>query len=166
MQKIIMSCLSLIFLLILGGCGSTLNDIKGAVSEIDTAADKAAKAISYDAQTIRSKEIEYNNVSFTINDLFETILRDVQWEYEEINDLHKFKVNGTWQDSLFDSYQFTEVQKKQLEEVGKVLIEFEFDNEQIVAESTSIQLILNQNILVEKNGEDALVYLFDYYTSL
>lgn len=156
----------LVFLQIASGCSDKLNEIKEAALEIDATAEKAAKAISLDAHTIRAVELDHNNKTFTINDLFITILRDVQWEYDEIDTIQSLKVNGKWQESLFEGYINSEIQKSGLDENGNVTIELEFINGQINPESTSFSMTLNNKTIVEENGEKAYIYLLDYYTSL
>ena len=48
---------------------------------------------------MRATEIEFDGQTFTINDLFKTILRDVQWFYDESEDMQRTKISGTWQDN-------------------------------------------------------------------
>lgn len=74
----IVTCLSVL----LAGCGDRLTEIKDAFSGINSAADAAASAVSQDVHAIRALTINYNDESFTINDLFKTILRDIRWEYD------------------------------------------------------------------------------------
>lgn len=74
------SLLPLPFLLV--GCGETMTDIKDAVSGINSKANEAAQALGEDVHALRRTEIKYSNATITINDLFKTILRDIQWFYE------------------------------------------------------------------------------------
>ena len=80
--------------LCLAGCSDTLGEIKDAASGINTAADEAATAISQDVHSIRAINITYNDETFTVNDLFKSILRDVQWDYERGEKTNALKVNG------------------------------------------------------------------------
>ncbi|SOC21003.1 hypothetical protein SAMN05880501_11294 [Ureibacillus xyleni] len=165
MQKLPLLLLASIFLFLLTGCTDQLTDIKKAVSEIDSSASKAANAISKDAHTIRAIEIEYNNEVFSINDLFESILRDIQWEYENFDELQKLKVKGTWKEGLFESYHFSEAQKSKLITNGKVTVEFEIVDQQISSDSAVVKLILEKELLVDEKGIKALELLYDSYLS-
>ena len=156
----------LVFLQIASGCSDKLNEIKEAALEIDATAEKAAKAISLDAHTIRAMELDFNNETFTINDLFKTILRDVQWEYDEIDTIQSLKVKGRWQEPLFENYINSNLQKSELEKNGNVTIILEFIDGQINPESTSFYMTLDNDTIVEEKGEEAYFYLLDFYTSL
>ncbi|TSI03362.1 hypothetical protein [Lysinibacillus sp. BW-2-10] len=153
-------------ILFLVGCSNQFGDLKEAVSGIDSAAQKAATATSLDVHQIRSIEIDYENEVFTINDLFKTILRDVQWDYENLNNIHNFTVKGTWKDNLFEHYQFTDEVKNQLVKNGKVVIHFQIVDQQILADSTTVQMTLNNELLVDEMGKEALHSLFSYYINL
>ena len=73
----------IIFTCFLAGCGDSYSEIKEAVSGINTKANDAASALSLEVHELRATELYYNDKSFTINDLFKTTLRDVQWYYDE-----------------------------------------------------------------------------------
>ncbi|RHW38535.1 hypothetical protein D1B33_06565 [Lysinibacillus yapensis] len=150
----------------LSGCESTIYKIKDAASGIGTAADQAAKATSLDAHAIRAIEINYNNETFSMNDLFQSILRDVQWKYENSDNLQQISIKGTWQDPLFSHYNFSNEQKANLKENGIVKIEFTVQDSQIIRESTKLKMELNEEEAVKMEGEDALTYLYDTYTSI
>lgn len=156
----------LAILLVASGCSDKLNEFKEAALEINTTADKAAKAISLDAHTIRAMELDFNNETFTINDLFKTILRDVQWEYDEIDTIQSLKVKGRWQEPLFENYINSNLKKSELEKNGNVTIILEFIDGQINPESTSFYMTLDNDTIVEEKGEEAYFYLLDFYTSL
>lgn len=67
---------------LLTGCSNRLSEIKDAVSGINSAAENAASAVSRDVHAVRAIAINYKDTSFTVNDLFKTILRDVRWDYD------------------------------------------------------------------------------------
>lgn len=165
MYKLIVILLAFVFSLILTGCAEKMDEIKVAVSGIDAVADKAAEAISIDVISIREIEIEHNDEVFTVNDLFKTILRDVQWEYEKKEHIHIFTVKGTWKDSLFENYRFTEVQKRDLSERGKVLVELQLVDGKIEPKATKVKMTLDKKTIVEESGIEALNYLYEYYTT-
>ena len=151
------ACLSVL----LAGCGDRLTEIKDAVSGINSAADAAASAVSRDVHAIRALTINYNGESFTINDLFKTILRDIRWEYDgEKNELH---VQGTWQAPLFPEQAWDTALQKQLAESGVVSVTCIMDGDQIDSSQTEVTLILNQEKLIQMNGEEALHQLYDTY---
>src|SRR5690606_13104442 len=125
MRKLTMMIPFIFLILVLSGCSEKVTELKEAVSGIDSAANKAAKAISLDAHSIRSSEINHADAKFTVNDLYKTILRDVFWEYEEKNEIHIFTVKGTWKEPLFEDYHFTENQLEKLKDEGKVVVQLE-----------------------------------------
>ena len=165
MRKFLLSILTFSCLFFLTACTNQLTEIKKAILDIDSTANKAANAISMDAHTVRAIEIEYKDESFTINDLFESILRDVQWEYENFNELQKLKVRGTWKENLFDSEQFTEEQKSKLLTDGKVTVAFQVNDHQIYSDSVEVKLSLNDKLLVHETGKKALESLYNSYLS-
>lgn len=151
------TCLSVL----LAGCGDRLSEIKDAVSGINSAADAAASAVSRDVHAIRALTINYNDESFTINDLFKTILRDIRWEYDaQKNELH---IQGTWQAPLFSEQAWDQTMQKQLAETGVVSITCTIDGEQIDASHTAISLVFNDEEILQMNGEVALQHLYDTY---
>ncbi len=165
-MRLLSMVIILVFLLLVSGCSEKLNEFKEAALEIDTTAEKAAKAISLDAHAIREIELVYNDETFTINTLFKTILRDVQWEYEEFDNIQRLKVKGNWQEPIFEKYITSDQLQEELTENGMVTIQFEFIDGQINPKSTSYHLILNNKTIAEDTGEDAYNYLLEFYTSL
>lgn len=165
MRKLTMMIPFIFLILVLSGCSEKVTELKEAVSGIDSAANKAAKAISLDAHSIRSIEINHADAKFTVNDLYKTILRDVFWEYEEKNEIHIFTVKGTWKEPLFEDYHFTENQLEKLKDEGKVVVQLELVDGVIKPESTTVQMTLDGETLVDEKGEDALNRLYDQYVN-
>lgn len=150
--------------ILLVGCGDTLDDIKNAASGINSRANEAATAISIDVHSIRATEVQYNNLAFTINDVFKNILRDVQWYYEEIEQSQLLKISGTWQNkNLFANQNFTDEQKKQLLENGDVEVVLTIDNGELQEQQTTITMQLGSELLVEESGQAALQHFYDLY---
>lgn len=146
---------------LLSGCGDRFSEIKDAASGINSAANSAASAVSRDVHAIRALDINYKDTSFTVNDLFKTILRDIRWDYDpEKNELH---VRGTWQPPLFSDQAWREDMKEKLAESGFVTIACKIIDDKIDSEQTSITLTYNEEILLQKNGEEALHHLYDTY---
>ncbi|MFJ7405335.1 MULTISPECIES: hypothetical protein [unclassified Lysinibacillus] len=153
----IVTCLSVL----LAGCGDRLTEIKDAFSGINSAADAAASAVSQDVHAIRALTINYNDESFTINDLFKTILRDIRWEYDgEKNELH---VQGTWQAPLFSEQAWDDHMQKQLAETGLVTVICVMQDDQIDSSQTEVTLVYNQEKILQLSGDDALHHLYDTY---
>lgn len=151
------TCLSAL----LAGCGDRLSEIKEAVSGINSAAETAASAVGRDVHAIRAIAINYKDTSFTVNDLFKTILRDVRWDYDaEKSELH---VRGTWQAPLFSEQPWDDTMKKQLAETGVVKVTCTIKNNKIDSALTDVTLIFNDETIVEMTGEDALHHLYDTY---
>jgi outer membrane murein-binding lipoprotein Lpp len=165
MRKIFTLCSVSILSLYLAGCSDTLADIKHAASGIDDAADKAATAISQDVHSIRAIEISYNDQTFTVNDLFKSILRDVQWHYEPSLDKTSFKVTGTWQPDLFADYGMKASNKNDLALYGKVTIVLGVEKHAIQESDTSVTLLYRGETLLAETGQEILHYLYDYYTA-
>ena len=163
MRKWYTILLASILSLLLVGCSNTLNDIKEAASGINSAANKAATAISQDVHSIRAIEITHNTQTFTVNDLFKSILRDVQWHYEPSEKENVLKITGTWQPTLFDAYGIDETIKPDLAVNGKVTIELQVVENIIDGEQTRVSLTYNEENLLNETGEDILYYLYDYY---
>ena len=163
MQKSYTILLASILSLFLVGCSNTLNEIKEAASGINSAADKAATAISQDVHSIRAIEITHNTQTFTVNDLFKSILRDVQWHYEPSQKENVLKITGTWQPSLFASYNIDETIKPDLAINGKVTIELNVAENIIQEENTTVTLTYNDENLLNESGQDILQYLYEYY---
>ncbi|QPQ30072.1 hypothetical protein JNUCC51_19875 [Lysinibacillus sp. JNUCC 51] len=151
------TCLSAL----LAGCGDRLSEIKEAASGINSAAETAASAVGRDVHAIRAIAINYKDTSFTVNDLFKTILRDVRWDYDaEKSELH---VRGTWQAPLFSEQPWDDTMKKQLAETGVVKVTCTIKNNKIDSALTNVTLIFNDETIVEMTGEDALHHLYDTY---
>lgn len=148
--------------MLLVGCDNKFNEIKDAVTGIDDQAEKAAKAISYDAHTIRAVKINYKNTSFTINDLFKTILRDTQWEYEQNGSIHTLTVKGTWKEPLFEQDQLN-IDRNKLIEKGKVIVQLQIENDKVIEDKTKVVLQMGGKKLLDEQGEKILSNLYDIY---
>lgn len=162
MKKYCVMMVTILISSLLVGCSDKIDEIKDAVSGIDNQADKAAKAISLDAHSIRSFEINYENNSFTINDLFKTILRDTQWEYEQNDTIHTLIVKGAWKEPLLANYNLS-IEKDKLNENGKVIVELQFEENNMNEEKTKVVLKYNDNIVFEQEGKEVLLNLYDTY---
>ncbi|WP_254660130.1 hypothetical protein [Lysinibacillus xylanilyticus] len=146
---------------LLAGCGDRLSEIKDAASGINSAANSAASAVSRDVHAIRAIDINYKDTSFTVNDLFKTILRDVRWDYDaKKNELH---VKGTWQAPLFSEQTWDDTMKKQLSETGVVRVTCTLTDNMIESTSTNVTLVFNDETILEMTGENALHHLYDTY---
>ncbi|MGN7479314.1 23S rRNA methyltransferase [Solibacillus silvestris] len=149
---------------LLAGCGDAVGDLKEAAAGINSKANEAASAISIDVHSIRAAEIEFGNQTFTINDLFKTILRDVQWYYDGSGDEQLLKVTGTWQNNgLFAEQKFSEDQKQELKESGQIEVNLSFDNGIIEEQKTTVLMQLNGNTLVERHGSEILHHFYNIY---
>ncbi|WP_107950191.1 hypothetical protein [Lysinibacillus parviboronicapiens] len=146
---------------LLVGCSERLTEIKDAASGITSAADSAANAVSRDVHAIRAIAIDYNDKSFTINDLFKTILRDVRWDYDAKQ--NELQVQGTWQPPLFSEQGWNQDKQKQLAETGLVTVTCVIDGDKIDSTLTDLKLVYNNEIMYQMNGEEALHYLYDTY---
>lgn len=99
----------------MAGCGDSVADLKEAAAGINSKANEGASAISIDVHSISATEIEFDNQTFTINDVFKVILRDVQWDYDDSGETRQLKITGTWQDNgLFAEHSFSARQKETL----------------------------------------------------
>ena len=165
MQKLYTVLLASVLSLFLIGCSNTVNEIKEAASGINSAANKAATAISQDVHSIRAIEITHNAQTFTVNDLFKFILRDVQWHYEPSHQENILKITGTWQPNLFASYNIDETIEPDLAVNGLVTIELKVEENAIQEENTAVTLAYNEEILLSETGEEILHYLYEYYTT-
>lgn len=146
---------------LLTGCGDRLAEIKDAASGINSAANSAASAVSRDVHAMRAIDINYQDTSFTVNDLFKTILRDIRWDYDlEKNELH---VRGTWQPPLFSDQPWDGDMKEKLAEAGFVTVTCKFIDDKIDSKHTNVILTYNEEILLQENGEEALHHLYDTY---
>ncbi|WP_431029793.1 hypothetical protein [Lysinibacillus sp. LZ02] len=164
MRKLYMILSASILSFCLVGCSDTLVQIKDAASGINSAADQAATAISQDVHSIRAIEVTYNDQTFTVNNLFKSILRDVQWHYEPSQQENVLLITGTWQPSLFDAYGIDQTIDNELAIHGEVTIELIVEENMIHEEKTKVTLVQQTETLLEENGQDILYYLYDYYT--
>ncbi|BDH62213.1 hypothetical protein MTP04_23430 [Lysinibacillus sp. PLM2] len=163
MIKIKIASLTILISFILTGCAEKINEITEAISGIDAAAERAAKAITLDAHTVRNIELEYKNNTFSVNELFTSILRDVQWEYEQKEEKQLLTIKGNWQEGLFNIYPITMEKKEKLIKSGKVTVQLEIVNNKIKDETTHVTLDLNDERIVDEKGKEALIHLFDEY---
>lgn len=83
MRNFLTICSLLFLSILLVGCSQTLGDLKNAAAGINSKANEAATSMSLDVHSVRAVEIQFENKTFTLNDLFKNILRDVQWHYEK-----------------------------------------------------------------------------------
>lgn len=156
--------LLLVSTILLAGCGDTVGDLKEAVAGINSKANEAATAISIDVHSMRATEIDFDGQTFTINDLFKTILRDVQWFYDESENKQQLKISGTWQDNgLFAEENFSEDLKQQLQENGQVEIFLTFDNNLMTEQKTTVHMKLNGETLIQEQGTDILHHFYQIY---
>ena len=165
MRKMFTLCSACLLSLYLAGCSDTWGEIKDAASGINTAADKAATAISQDVHSIRAIDITYNGQTFTVNDLFKSILRDVQWHYEPAEETNTLKVTGTWQPGLFAPYGIAEELKDTLAVHGEVTINLAVENNTIQEDGTFAALLYHDETIIAENGQEILHHLYDYYTT-
>ncbi|MEG0471428.1 MAG: 23S rRNA methyltransferase [Solibacillus sp.] len=161
MRNILTLCGLLFSSLLLASCTQAIGDIKNAAAGINSKANEAATAISLDVHSVRAVEIQFDHQTFTINDLFKSILRDVQWHYEKKGELI---ITGTWKDNgLFAESNFDEETKKQLRENGKIEVILSFSNGVLNEEDTAISMHLLENKLVEQHGKEDLYALYTLY---
>lgn len=146
---------------LLVGCGDRLTEIKDAASGITSKADSAASAVSRDVHAIRAIPIDYNENSFTVNDLFKTILRDIRWDYDAKQNV--LKVQGTWQPPLFSEQGWDDTMQKKLAETGLVTITCAINSDKIDGAHTDLKLVYKNEMILQKTGEEALHYLYDTY---
>lgn len=149
----------LILISILAGC----SDFTNALSGIDNQAQKAASGITQEALNVRSINIEYKNESFTIDELFTSILRDIFWEYDKNNDSQILTVEGTWKEGLFEDYDLSDYMISDLTTYGKVTVIIEIVNDEILSENTKVTMTLDEKIIIEEHGEKAQKELYDAY---
>ncbi|WP_332646822.1 23S rRNA methyltransferase [Lysinibacillus sp. 54212] len=165
MRKFSAAIITTILAFTLAGCGDTFQDLKEAASGINSAADEAASAISQDVHSIRAIEITYNNHTFTVNDLFKSILRDVQWHYEENGASSVLKVTGTWLPNLFDSYSFSVDQQNALALDGHVTVYLTIDEGVILDDKTKVTLMQKEKLLVDEKGKEVLYHFYETYAN-
>ena len=150
--------------ILLAGCGDTVADLKEAAAGINSKANEAASAISIDVHSIRATEIEFDNKTFTINDLFKTILRDVQWDYDDSDETQQLKITGTWQDNgLSAHHSFSASQKELLKENGEVEVILSFNNGTINEVKTKVSMKMDGQILIKEEGQEILHHLYNAY---
>lgn len=153
--------------ILLAGCGDTIGDVKKAAAGINSKANEAATAISTDVHSIRSIEIKFNNQTFTINDLFKTILRDVQWYYAENGDEQQLKITGSWQDNgLFAEQSFSETEKHQLIENSEIEVILYFHNGVLDEQRTHVSMAQNELTIIDQKGIEALYHFYTIYTMI
>ncbi|ATP41158.1 23S rRNA methyltransferase [Solibacillus sp. R5-41] len=164
MRNFLTICGLLFLSLLLAGCTQALGDIKNAAAGINSKANEAATSISLDVHSVRAVEIQFDHQTFTINDLFKSILRDVQWHYEKKDDQNELKITGTWNENgLFASHNFDDTMKKQLTVNGHIEVILSFENNVLNEEKTVISMYLHQEKLVEQHGKDDLHALYALY---
>ncbi|KOY80881.1 hypothetical protein I6G82_04935 [Lysinibacillus macroides] len=146
---------------LLSGCGERFAEIKDAASGINAAADSAASAVSRDVHAIRAMAINYGDTTFTVNDLFKTILRDIRWDYDlEKDELH---VRGTWQPPIFSDQAWDQEMTKKLAEAGIVNVICKITDDTLDPPHTTITLSYKDEIILEQSGEEALYQLYDTF---
>lgn len=145
--------------LLLAGC----NDLKNAVSNINSAAETAAKATSSDVHSVRATELTFQNETFTVNDLFKTVLKDVFWNYKEVDEVHTLQIKGTWKEPLFSDQAFDDTLKQKLAEDGKVYVVLTIEDGVIQQAKTTIKLVYQKETLVEKSGQQVMDELMQIY---
>ena len=144
-------------------CACDINEIKDAAVGINKAADKAATAISEEVHSIRAIEITHENKTFTVNDIYKSILRDVQWHYENDNTLTTLSITGTWQPTLLEQYNLSLNNYPHLNETGKVTVQL-FVTDGIIDEAaTKVTVEYEGHILLAEEGENIQRQLYDYY---
>ena len=154
----------IIFTCFLAGCGDSYSEIKEAVSGINTKANDAASALSLEVHELRAIELYYNDKSFTINDLFKTTLRDVQWHYDEKE--QNLIIKGTWKDNgLFAFENYDNNLKKQLREDGNVEVHLFFNQRKLDEAKTTITMQLNAETLINQAGTEALQHFYEVYVA-
>ncbi|MCM3720783.1 23S rRNA methyltransferase [Solibacillus isronensis] len=159
--------LVLFTVILLAGCGDTVADLKEAAAGINSKANEAASAISIDVHFIRATEIEFDNQTFTINDLFKTILRDVEWNYDDSGETQQLKITGTWQNNgLFAQHSFSAYQKELLKENGEVEVILSFNNGTMDETKTKVSMIMDGETLIKEVGQEILHHLYKTYTQI
>ena len=147
---------------LLAGCD--LQQVIDAASGINQKADQATTAISEEVHSIRAIEITHNGETFTVNDIYKSILRDVTWHYETIDEAHNLTISGTWQPNLLQQYDLTLKRYSELDVTGKVNIQLVVDEGIIQEEETIVQVVYEGDTLVDEKGQSILHALYDDYT--
>ena len=164
MRRFSLVIFSVIFL---AGCSDTVLDLKEAAAGINAKANEAASAISIDVHSIRATEIEFDNQTFTINDLFKTILRDVEWNYDDSGETQQLKITGTWQDNgLFAEHSFSANQKELLKENGEVKVIVTFNNGTLDETKTKVSMIMDSETIIKEVGQEILHHMYKTYTQI
>lgn len=144
------------------GCSETLMEVNQAASGISSKANEASTAISADVHSIRAMELTYQGETFTMNDVFKSILRDIQWQYDKENE--QVMITGTWKDNgLFGAFSFDASTKEKFLHEGDVHILLSLAANQLNAQDTSVTLQLHQQTFAHIEGTDALNHLYDVY---
>lgn len=152
----------LVVVILCTGCGDTMSDIKEAAAGINSKANEAASAISIDVHSIRATELTFDNEQHTINDLFKAILRDVQWQYDEVNE--QLKISGTWKDNgLFSEQLSPEHLSADLVENGKVTIVLSFSNGVLHLDRTQAHMKLHTDVIVDAQGEPLFQHFYEVF---
>lgn len=150
-------CLSVL----LTGCGDRLTEIKEAASGINGAAHSAANALSKDVHSVRAIHLSYNEETFTLNDVFKSILRDTRWEYDA--QAEKLQVKGTWLEPLFADQHWDNTYKKKLAETGEITVTLRIQDDKIHSALTDVKLVYDGETILHMTGEDALFLLYETY---
>ena len=148
--------------LLFAGCD--LQQIKDAAAGINKQANQASIAISEEVHSLRAIEITYNDKTFTINDLYKSILRDVYWYYEQAEEMDVLTVKGTWQPELLLQDNLLLENYPELDVIGEVHVQLFVLDGKISEEKTSLQVIYEDNIIVNESGTSILHKLYDIYT--
>ena len=137
----------IIFTCFLTGCGVSYSEIKEAVSGINTKAIDAASALTIEVHELRATELQYNDKSFTINDLFKTTLRDVQWYYDEkAQNLIGYRyMERKW---FICIKNFDDAKRMQLRKDGDVNVSLFFNHHKLDETKTMLQCDETQNYLI------------------
>ncbi len=149
--------------LFLVGCSDTMSDLKEAAAGINSKANEAATAISQDAHSVRAIEIHYQDATFTINDLFKTILRDVQWQLDK-EDATSLQVKGTWLPALLADEGLTEENYEQLAVDGEVTVLLKIENHVIQEDETAVIVNYQGETILEVEGKEIFVKLLDEFS--
>lgn len=156
------SILFMLCTILLTGCN--FSDIKDAVADIDDAAKKASVATSEEVHSIRAIELTHNDQTFTVNDLFKRVLRDVYWHYEKEDTTSTLEVKGTWQPTLLAQYGLNTEDYPELNVTGDVTVTLTVENEQIIADRTTVVVEYDKQQILNEKGSQLLTDLYDAYT--
>ena len=143
-----------------------ISEIKDAAAGINKAAEKAATSITEEVHSIRAIEITHNNTIFTVNDIYKSILRDVQWHYEKEEQNNQLLITGTWKSSLFEEYGLSLTHYPTLDADGKVSIFLEVTNGAINEQATVVKVEYHDDVLLYEKGEKIQKELYQYYTEM